>query len=50
MPYRIRKVRNRNCYRVKNARTGKIHAQCTSRKKAEAQKRLLEDIEDEERK
>jgi len=42
MPYAIRKVRNKRCYRVKNARTGKIHAQCTSRKKAEAQVRLLE--------
>jgi len=42
MPYKIRKVRNKRCFTVKNARTGKVHAKCTSRKKAEAQKRLLE--------
>jgi hypothetical protein len=41
MPYTIRKVRNRNCYTVKNTRTGRTAAKCTSRKKAEGQKRLL---------
>ena len=41
MPYKIRKMPNKNCYRVSNAITGKIHAYCTSRKKAEAQIRVM---------
>lgn len=41
MPFVIRKVRNINCWQVKNADTGHIYAKCTSKKKAEAQVRLL---------
>lgn len=41
MPYKIRKVRNSDCYRVTNAETGKIHAYCTTKEKAERQVRLL---------
>ena len=45
MPYTIRKVRNQECYCVKNTETGRIHAKCTTRQKAERQVRLLESIE-----
>ena len=41
MPYLIRKVRDKECYKVINANTGQIHAKCTTRKKAESQVRLL---------
>jgi hypothetical protein len=45
MPYTIRKVRNQNCYVVKNMETNKVHAKCTTKKKAEAQVRLLISLE-----
>jgi len=45
MPYVIRKVRNKECYSVKNAETKVVHAKCTTREKAEAQVRLLYSIE-----
>jgi hypothetical protein len=41
MPLVIRKKRNEDCYVVKNKETGKVHAKCTTRAKAEAQVRLL---------
>ena len=41
MPYKIRKVRNKNCYSVKNLHTNKRVAKCTTLKKAKAQLRLL---------
>jgi hypothetical protein len=41
MPFVIRKVRNENCWQVKNADTKKVYAKCTTKKKAEAQVRLL---------
>ncbi len=41
MPYVIRKVRNKNCYSVKNKVTGRVHAICTTKTKAEAQVRIL---------
>jgi hypothetical protein len=41
MPYQIRKVRNKKCYSVKNKRSGKFRAKCTTRKKAIKQVRLL---------
>lgn len=43
MPYRIEKVGNR--YRVVNAVTGKVHAKGTSKKKAQAQIRVMEQAE-----
>tara|TARA_Y100000813_G_C24164994_1_gene353789 strand:- start:7503 stop:7733 length:231 start_codon:yes stop_codon:yes gene_type:complete len=45
MPYTIRKVRNRRCYRVENAKTKRVFAKCTSKAKAESQVRLLRAIE-----
>ncbi len=45
MPYSIRKVNNRKCYRVYNKRTKKTFAKCSSRKNAEKQIRLLRALE-----
>ena len=41
MPYIVRKVRNQDCYEVKNKETGQVHSKCTTRRKALAQVRLL---------
>jgi hypothetical protein len=45
MPYIIRKVRSKKCYSVKNRKSKKIFAKCTSLKKAKKQLRLLNAIE-----
>jgi hypothetical protein len=45
MPYIIRKVRNQNCWQVKNKETNKVYAKCTTKEKAEAQVRLLLSLE-----
>jgi hypothetical protein len=45
MPYSIRKVRNKNCYKVKNKKTGKVHAKCSTKQNAERQVRLLHAID-----
>ena len=45
MPILIRKVRNKDCWRVYNALTGQIHSFCTTLAKAKAQKRLLDSLE-----
>jgi hypothetical protein len=45
MPYRIRKVPNKACYRVSNKKTKKVFAKCSSKKNAEKQMRLLRAIE-----
>lgn len=37
MPYTLRKVRNKNCYSLKNKNTGKIYSKCTSKDKAKKQ-------------
>ena len=42
MPYHIKQ--KAGCYSVMNSQTGFIHAKCTTKKKAEAQIRLLESI------
>ena len=34
MPYTLRKVAKRNCYRVSNRKTKKVFAKCTSKRKA----------------
>ena len=41
MPYRLRKVSGKNCYRVANKRTKKVFAKCTTRARANKQLRLL---------
>lgn len=44
MPYKIRKVTNKNCYRVTNKKTKRVMAKCTSKKNAKSQLRLLNAI------
>jgi len=41
MPYTLRKVAKRNCYRVSNRKTKKVFAKCTSKRKAKKQLNLL---------
>ena len=41
MPYMMRKMPNRACYRVYNKKTGTVKARCSTRKNAERQMRLL---------
>ena len=45
MPYSIRKVRNRSCFRVYNTKTKRVFSKCTSKKRAEKQIRLLSAID-----
>ena len=41
MPYSIRKLPNKNLYRVRQLNTGQVKAKATTLKKAQAQVRLL---------
>ncbi len=41
MPYSIRKMPNRKCYKVFNKNTKKVFAKCTTMDKAKKQLRLL---------
>ena len=41
MPYTIRKVRNKKCYRVTTSKTKRVLAKCTTMEKAKKQVRLL---------
>jgi hypothetical protein len=41
MPYQLRKVKNKSCYRVYNKKTKKVFAKCSSKKNATKQLRLL---------
>lgn len=41
MPYTIRKVPRKKCYQVKNMKSRRVHAKCTSLSKAKKQVRLL---------
>ena len=45
MPYAIRKMPNKTCYRVYNKRTKRIFSKCTSKTKAKKQMRLLRALE-----
>lgn len=45
MPYIMRKVPRRRCYTVKNKKTKRVMAKCTSKAKATRQMRLLRGIE-----
>lgn len=45
MPYKIKKNKNKNSYKVYNEDTGKIYSKCTTKEKAEAQIRLLRMLE-----
>ena len=41
MPYTVHKVRNKNCWEVKNAMTGVVHSKCTTKSNADKQLKLL---------
>ncbi len=41
MPYKISKVRNKNCYKVVAIKTGRIVAKCTTKLKAQKQVKYL---------
>ena len=45
MPYKTRKVRNKDCYRVYNSDTKKTFAKCTTKENALAQMRLLRGLQ-----
>ena len=45
MPYKIRKVKNQNCYKVYNVKTKRVFAKCTDKKNASKQIRLLRGLE-----
>lgn len=46
MPYKSRKVRNKNCYKVyKNDKTKKVFAKCSTKDNAQRQMRLLRAIQ-----
>lgn len=44
MPYSIRKMPKRDCYKVFNKNTKKVFSKCTSRAKSQKQLRLLRGI------
>lgn len=45
MPYKIRKIRNKPCYRVYNPVTKRTFAKCSTRKNALSQMRLLRGLQ-----
>jgi hypothetical protein len=45
MPYKIRKVHGKDCFRVINQNTRKVFAKCTTKENAVKQKRLLRALE-----
>ena len=44
MPYELRRKTKEKCWEVINTETGELHSKCTSKKKGEAQIRLLESL------
>jgi hypothetical protein len=44
MPWILRKIKNKNLYSVKNAKTGAFRSKATTLKKAKSQLRLLESL------
>lgn len=44
MPYKTRKVRGKNCYKVYKPTTRRVFAKCTTKEKANKQMRLLRAI------
>ena len=41
MPYTLRKVRNKSCYRIINPKTKRVFAKCSTKENATKQLRLL---------
>lgn len=48
MPIKIRKVKNKKCYSVKSPK--RVHSKCTTKIKAEAQKRIINQAENRNKK
>ena len=44
MPYTMRKIPNKRCYRVYNKSTKRVFAKCSSKTKAKKQLRLLRSL------
>jgi len=44
MPYKVRKLTKKNCYKMYNAETKRVYAKCTTKEKAKKQLRLLNAI------
>ena len=44
MPYKIRKIPNKNCFRVYNPQTKRIFSKCSTLKNANKQIKLLRSI------
>lgn len=45
MPYQLRKVTRKACYKVSNKKTKKVYAKCSTKEKAKKQIRLLTAIQ-----
>ena len=45
MPYAVRKVPNKSCYKVYNKTTKRVFSKCTSKTRAKKQLRLLRAID-----
>lgn len=45
MPYTIRKVSRKNCYRVRNKNTKRVFSKCTTKENAKKQLQLLRAIQ-----
>ena len=45
MPYSMRKVPKKKCYRVRNTKSKRIMAKCTTKERATRQMRLLRGIQ-----
>lgn len=45
MPYSVRKVRGKSCFKVYNKKSKRVYSKCTSRENAQKQLRLLRAIE-----
>ena len=45
MPYTVRKVRGKTCFKVYNKKSKRVYSKCASRENAQRQLRLLRAIE-----
>lgn len=45
MPYVVRKVPNKNCWKVVNDKTGAVHTKCGTQANAMKQKKLLNELD-----
>ena len=50
MPYKIQKVRNKNCYKVIAIKSGKLMSKCTTKEKAKKQVKYLYMLDEKKKK